>query len=125
MERMESVAVLERLAAAFVALLPDTPGLMVDCGTQAPPDAIGWRRGRNFRVRLRQDPARGQASAYYRVEPAGLELMMATSRADASGSGATPLSEHGVPDRAWGAVRVAAGEEPLSAQAVVGRLRQS
>ena len=80
MERIESVAALERLAAAFVELLPDTPGLMIDDGTQAPPEAIGWRRGRNFRVRLRRESAAGQASAYYRVVPAGLELMMATSR---------------------------------------------
>ena len=121
MERIESVAALERLAAAFVELLPDTPGLMVDDGTQAPPEAIGWRRGRNFRVRLRRESAAGQASAYYRVVPAGLELMMATSR-DGDGRNGQPMSDDHVPDGEWGAVRVSAGDERLSAQAVLRRL---
>ena len=120
MERIESVAALERLAAAFVELLPDTPGLMVDDGTQAPPEAIGWRRGRNFRVRLRRESAAGQASAYYRVGPAGLELMMATSRGD--GRIGQPMSDDHVPDGEWGAVHVSAGDERLSAQAVLRRL---
>lgn len=121
MEHRESVAGLERLADAFVTLLPDTPGLMVDRATEAPSNAIGWSRARNFRVRLRGQPEVGQASAYYRVEAAGLELMMASSRSDESA--ATPISEEGVPDREWASVRVSAGDEPRSAERILQRLR--
>lgn len=121
MERSESLGTLERLADAFVALVPDTPGLMVDRATRAPPDAIGWPRARNFRVRLGGQRSGVQASAYYRASRAGLELMLASSRSGAAGS--PPLSEDGVADLEWGPVRLSEGDEPGSAERVLERLR--
>jgi len=118
MERQDADAALERLADAFAALVPSAPGLMVDRDTRAPSGAVGWHSGRYFRVRLRRPAARGQASAYYRVAPAGLELMLATSL---SGQ-ANPVSEAGVPNGVWGGVRVEPGGEALVASVAVQRL---
>jgi hypothetical protein len=124
MERSDSVAALDRLADAFAALVPDEPGLMVDRETRPPANAVGWPSGRNFRVRLRHFPAAGQASAYYRVVPGRLELMLATSRAGEAGSSTEPMSEDGVPDGVWGSVRVVPGDESRAARLVVERLRR-
>jgi len=118
MERQDSDAALERLADAFAALVPAEAGLTVDRDTRAPSGAVGWHSGRYIRVRLRRPAAGGQASAYYRVAPAGLELMLATSRTGQAG----PMSEDGVPDGAWGGVRVETGGEASVARVAVQRL---
>ncbi|HEX9108851.1 MAG TPA: hypothetical protein VF832_16510 [Longimicrobiales bacterium] len=121
MQHSESIAGLERLADAFSALAADAPGVMVDRQTHAPADAIGWAPGRNFRVRLRDVPAAGQASAYYRVGPLGLELMLAAS---GPGPMAVPTAEGGAVDGVWGGVSVSEGEEPEKARLILQQLRR-
>jgi hypothetical protein len=116
------IAGMERLAEAFTALAPGAPDVMVDRQTGTPAGAVSWESGRRFRVRVRSQAGGDQASAYFRMQSKGLEMMSSASVRGDGGGAPAPEGSGTLPENAWSAAP--AGDAGVMAASVVAGLRQ-